>query len=83
MKTARQWADHLPEPIRTQFLDNCERPERKHASLDDAIVKQFLWDLTPEGQGVEYWSGICNKAFSGHYDNLAAASIADDEHKES
>jgi len=68
MKSARQWADHLPEPIRTQFLENCEDLEMEHRSLDHAIHYQFIWEFTPEDQGYYYWENIWDKAKDGHYD---------------
>lgn len=66
MKTIREWLEELPEPYRTQAIDNYENPEcNMYKSEDctisepipknlvDAISEAFIWCDTPEG--FNYW----------------------------
>jgi len=72
MKTPQQWAEHLPEPIRTEFLENIdpkyvdykEFPE----TLTDATKWSFNWSNSK--QGWKYWDDVDNNAFKGHYKEL-------------
>lgn len=86
MKTVRQWADHLPEPIRSQFLENvvAQRGQiyltHKKPDLPSCISGAFAWDGTE--QNAEYWINIYDQAKSGRFDippHIQAATIADDE----
>ena len=71
MKTIREWLEELPEPYRTQAIDNYENPEcnmykrgdwtepeKKQESLVDAIYDAFIWLRTPEG--FQYWVDFKN-----------------------
>lgn len=52
MKTIKQWLEELPEPYRTQALENYERKQMSH-SLSLALASAFHWHYTPEGWN--YW----------------------------
>lgn len=89
MKTVRQWAEHLPDPIRNEFLVNWtatgyDIDELKFDSLADAIrgdeTSWFEWKQTL--QKFDYWKNIHEQALSGRFDippHIQAATIADDE----
>jgi hypothetical protein len=72
LKPAREWADHLPEPIRSQFLANCDnpkcawRPDELSLDADFALLKAFDHDLTPEGG--KYWNDIRTRNLNGEFD---------------
>ena len=66
MKTAKEWFQKLPEPYRTQALDNSDGLKIKHQSLPDAIMGNFTWDDTPQGD--EYWYKIHGRAKYGEFD---------------
>lgn len=85
MKTVRKWAEHLPEPIRSQFLENVVEYNknflaREKTDLASCIGGGFAWVHTP--QGWDYWDNIYDQARSGRFDippHIQAATIADDE----
>jgi hypothetical protein len=64
-KTAKEWFEQLPEPYRTQALENCTS-DYEDISLSEAIFGGFVWQLTPQGN--EYWLGIRNRAKQGEFD---------------
>ena len=69
MKTPQQWAEHLPEPIRTEFLENIDEGySDKLDSLEKAIYKSFSWYKTP--QGAQYWGDIYVRVYSGELDDF-------------
>ena len=78
-KTIEQWFQELPEPYRTQTLENCEKQstidwnaaDATCDKLSDAVALGFLWQDTPEGE--EYWQEV--------YDTIAANEF-DEEHDE-
>ena len=55
MKTIRQWLSELPEPYRTQSLDNLPSKSNieKVSSMQAALINGFEWDKSP--QGTQYW----------------------------
>src|SRR5690554_4701257 len=58
MKTVKQFLEGLPEPIRSQALNNAD-PYFYTLEVDgptDALSKAFIWLNTPEGPG--YWEGV-------------------------
>lgn len=57
MKTIKQWLEELPEPYRTQALENYEN--NKVQSLSFALINAFEWYDTPEG--IEYWADLNKK----------------------
>jgi len=65
-KTAREWAEHLPEPIRTQFLANLADPDYEERCIADAINGAFFWRWTP--QGFDYWVEVQKRADNGEFD---------------
>jgi hypothetical protein len=66
MKTAKEWFQKLPEPYRTQALENSDGLKIKYQSLPDALMGNFTWDDTPQGD--EYWDKIHDRAKSGEID---------------
>lgn len=55
-KTIKEWLSELPEPYRTQALDNYDSnfyPYNTARFLSDALMYAFDWKLSP--QGFEYW----------------------------
>lgn len=66
MKTAREWFAQLPEPIRSEAMENAKDLDEKYDSLPITIICEISWQRT--SQGTYYWSGIYYKAEQGHYD---------------
>lgn len=69
MKTIEQWFNELPEPYRSQALENTlnqygkygEKKLKVHEpSIKDALLVGFIWKDTPKEQGYEYWSNFYN-----------------------
>jgi hypothetical protein len=60
MKTPQEWAEYLPEPIRTEFLNNLNKFDVKEQptkeTLVDAITDWFVWEWTPQGHN--YWLSV-------------------------
>jgi len=57
MKTIKEWLSELPEPARSQALDNYEGPENRMASsILEALMIAFIWEATVEGW--DYWNNI-------------------------
>lgn len=59
MKTIREWLEELPEPYRSQALENFEAQKTKdrlptRQSMYWAIYGAFHWDDTPQKH--DYWS---------------------------
>jgi hypothetical protein len=52
-KTVKEWFEGLPEPYRTQALENLNCPEHIAYDMSDAIGVGFVWENT--SQGHEYW----------------------------
>jgi len=58
-KTIREWLETLPEPYRSQALENTEEyklSEDKDDCLSEAIESAFTWKLTK--QGLQYWINV-------------------------
>ena len=55
MKTIREWLEELPEPYRTQAIDNTSESDLmiEEESLADAVIGAFSWNESPEGE--IYW----------------------------
>jgi hypothetical protein len=58
MKTTREWLEELPEPYRTQALENCKWLNENCNSLDSAICGAFPWDET--SQSDIYWAEVAD-----------------------
>jgi hypothetical protein len=69
-KPALEWFEQLPEPYRTQAIENSTRPYSKYQSLFDALRCNFNWAETPQGR--EYWIIISNRAELGEFDSPQA-----------
>lgn len=63
MKTIKEWLEELPEPYRTQAIDNMNQATERHGlrvdlieeeSLSKALCGAFSWALSKEG--ASYWS---------------------------
>jgi len=66
-KTVKEWYNQLPEPVRSQAIKNCERPDMVVDSLLDALIEGFYWFDTP--QDGDYWWDIYCRAKDGEFDN--------------
>jgi hypothetical protein len=69
-KTAKEWFEQLPEPYRTQAIENWEKSkisdkENPVISLNWAL-DTFIWKKTI--QGGDYWQVIWDRAFKGEFD---------------
>lgn len=71
MKTALLWFEELPEPYRSQAIENARRQGerdsynylmRKHESLHQCIGSCFVWDYTEQGH--KYWENVRNGIFT-------------------
>jgi len=60
MKTIKQWFNELPEPQKTEALENTPKLIKENIAddLEDAIYSAFRWDRTK--QGYDYWQKICD-----------------------
>lgn len=60
-KTIEQWFNELPEPYRSQALENTlnqwgeKRLKVHESSIKDALLGGFIWKDTPKEQGQDYW----------------------------
>jgi len=64
MKTYLEWFNELPEPYRTEAIDNIRARDEDRLSLttrklSTAIDSAFTWSNTPQGH--DYWSRLCSK----------------------
>jgi hypothetical protein len=64
MRTILQWFNELPEPYRTEAIDNVRAINEDGLSfetnkLSRAIDTSFTWANTPQGHA--YWSGLCTR----------------------
>ena len=68
-KTPQEWAEYLPEPIRTQFLENVNPNYGNYSertdSLDDCIYSSFDWEYTTQGEF--HWNAIYERALNGEF----------------
>ena len=66
MKTPQQWAEHLPEPIKTEFLENIKYGcDEQFKSLSNALDMCIFWAQTPQGHS--YWHKVYNRAKDGEF----------------
>jgi hypothetical protein len=69
MKTPQEWAEYLPEPIRTQFLENVIDEYVSKipivTNIENAIAIWLFWDETPQGN--VYWDNIHDRALNGEF----------------
>jgi len=65
MKTVIEWFDTLPEPYKTQAINNTKLHLLKtfDESLIDAIKSSFTWHSTDQGH--DYWFDLVNQIDSG------------------
>lgn len=61
MKPIKQWLEELPEPYRTQALENIHYYdlERKCPNLPTAVFLPFDWSSSK--QGFDYWNELHEK----------------------
>lgn len=65
-KTIEQWFNELPEPYRSQALENTLNLSGKVMlkiyipSIKFALMGAFDWGKTPKGQGFDYWENFYN-----------------------
>lgn len=67
MKTAKEWFEQLPEPIRTQAINNldADSSKKEFEQFHVAVGHAFNWELTE--QGTDYWNNIFNRAYMGEF----------------
>jgi hypothetical protein len=63
-KTALEWFNQLPEPYRTQAIENSTRTDAVYQSLAGALMRNFTWESTPQN----YWHDIYERAELGEFD---------------
>lgn len=65
MKTIREWLEELPEPYRTQALENMkndkpptnpDEPPVTGNTLDSALEEAFIWYKSPQNR--TYWFDV-------------------------
>ncbi len=68
-KTIKEWLETLPEPYRTEALDETKGRILKtnQGSLTEAIERAFIWADTP--RGAFYWDDVRNRAEAGEFNN--------------
>lgn len=60
MKTIEQWLNELPEPYRSQALENTPKYmlTNQYVSMVSVLMHAFPWKFSP--QGLEYWQEYFN-----------------------
>lgn len=63
MKTIREHLNDLPEPYRTEALENAKGRDFSKADTlcldaEDAVMLAFNWSKSSQGE--EYWYNLCN-----------------------
>jgi hypothetical protein len=76
-KPALEWFKQLPEPYRTQAIENSTRPDAVYQSLSRALISDFTWESTPQG-GI-HWHDIYERAELGEFDT-PQAEVRQKEH---
>lgn len=69
-KRITDWLQELPEPQRTQALDNTELfplpgAENKEVDTMHEAISGFVWFQTP--QGIDYWCEVHERALRGQF----------------
>jgi len=67
-KTPREWAEYLPEPIRTHFLENVNpllMIQHPTENIERAIFDWFTWSDTKQGRF--YWNEVYKRALNGEF----------------
>ena len=61
MKTVKEWLEELPEPYRSQALENGDRGilTLEEDSVYFALFCAFIWESSP--QGYKYWDNLHKK----------------------
>lgn len=64
-KTIKEWLEELPEPYRTQALNNADEVllECTEETQSEALKGAFMWFTTEEGH--DYWSQL-HKTLKNH-----------------
>lgn len=68
MRPVLEWYEDLPEPYRSQAIENYDGNVEFAGSQENAIAYGFLWKKTPQGQGFDYWFNISIRARRGEFD---------------
>jgi len=69
-KTIKEWLETLPEPYRTEALDETKPRDSRQVSesLVKAICDAFSWSQSEQGSG--YWNEVAERAEAGEFNNL-------------
>ncbi len=82
-KSAKLWLEGLPEPFRSQAIDNyynVPRPHTDHESLEAALAGSFDSWSAPEGP--RYWGAIRSMAAAGVFDDFVPVFVGEIRAKE-
>lgn len=68
-KTIKEWLETLPEPYRTEALENADKEDLDSLEFDlaQAIKAAFLWEYSTQGQA--YWYLVAYRAEAGEFNN--------------
>ena len=69
-KTIKEWLETLPEPYRTEALENADKDTLiiNKTHLSRAIRGSFYWEYSPQGH--DYWKNVFTRAEAGEFNNL-------------
>ena len=65
-KTAKEWYQQLPEPIRSQAVANSRGLDVIYSTLSGCLFANFTWTQTAQGE--DYWYEIHFRAQYGEFD---------------
>ena len=65
-KSAKEWYQHLPEPIRSQAVANSMGLNWQYSNLAECLLGNFIW--TTSTQGSNYWDTLYARACAGEFD---------------
>lgn len=68
MKTVKQWFNTLPEPLKSEALEQSKDNWKfEHSSLSLALVFGFSWSTSPSGQ--EFWESLQEALLEAEHEN--------------
>lgn len=69
-KPILEWYEELPEPYRSQAMENYDGIYLYARSVYNAILFGFTWaDTIQYHRDVNYWSDLADRASSGEFDD--------------
>lgn len=79
MKMISKWFEELPEPYKTQALENWDRieqPDTNCPHMSNALGMAFFWDETPQDH--EYWHRLYLEYVIKERQNEGSKNSSDD-----